>query len=122
LPVRGFLYTVSDNPYFLIAVQLLDGLGAGTFGVISVLIIADLTYGTGRFNVTQGIVATATGLGASLSNGVAGCIVKQAGYNAAFLFLATIAAGGCALFYFAMPETGKAPHGATVHGGSPIAV
>jgi len=105
LPVRGVLYTVNDNPYFLISVQLLDGIGAAIFGVVSVLVIADLTRGTGRFNVTQGVVATATGLGAALSNGIAGFVVKHGGYNAAFLFLAAIAAGGCALFYFAMPET-----------------
>ena len=46
------------------AVQLMDGLGAAIFGVVSVLVIADLTSGTGRFNFTQGVVATATGLGA----------------------------------------------------------
>ena len=54
LPVRGFLYTLSGHPGYLVAVQLLDGIGAGMFGVISVLIVADLTKGTGRFNVTQG--------------------------------------------------------------------
>jgi MFS family permease len=105
LPIRGILYTVNDNPYFLIGVQLLDGIGAAIFGVVSVLVIADLTRGTGRFNLTQGMVATATGLGAALSNGIAGYVVKIAGYNTAFLFLAAIAAAGCALFYFAMPET-----------------
>jgi hypothetical protein len=44
----------------------MDGIGAAIFGVASVLVIADLTSGTGRFNFTQGVVATATGLGASL--------------------------------------------------------
>jgi hypothetical protein len=60
------LYTLTDNPYFLVGVQLMDGIGAAIFGVVSVLVIADLTSGTGRFNFTQGVVATATGLGASL--------------------------------------------------------
>ncbi len=105
LPVRGVLYTVNDNPYFLVGVQLLDGIGAAIFGVVSVLIIADLTQGTGRFNLTQGMVATATGLGAALSNGLAGFVVKHAGYNNAFLFLAAVAATGSALFYCLMPET-----------------
>ncbi|MDQ3545159.1 MAG: MFS transporter, partial [Verrucomicrobiota bacterium] len=79
LPIRGFLYTLSDNPYFLVGVQLMDGIGAAIFGVVSVLVIADLTRGTSRFNFTQGVVATATGLGASLSNGVTGFIVQRAG-------------------------------------------
>jgi predicted MFS family arabinose efflux permease len=105
LPVRGLLYTVSDNPYFLVGVQLMDGIGAAIFGVVSVLVIADLTRGSGRFNFTQGLVATATGLGASLSNGITGFIVQRAGFDAAFLFLATVAGFALAIFCFFMPET-----------------
>ncbi len=67
LPVRGLLYCLSVNPYYLVGVQLLDGIGAGIFGVVSVLVVADLTKGTGRFNLTQGALATATGIGAGLS-------------------------------------------------------
>ena len=54
LPVRGVLYTLTTNPSALVAVQLLDGIGAGIFGVVGVLVIADLTRGTGRFNLVQG--------------------------------------------------------------------
>ena len=64
LPIRGLLYCLSVNPYYLVGVQLLDGIGAGIFGVVSVLVVADLTKGTGRFNFTQGALATATGVGA----------------------------------------------------------
>ncbi len=105
LPVRGFLYTVSDNPFFIVAVQLLDGVAAGIFGVVAILMVADLTRGTGRFNITQGAIATALGIGAALSNLMAGYIVSSAGYDAAFLTLAGIAALALAIFYFAMPET-----------------
>lgn len=105
LPIRGFLYTLNDSPSFIVAVQLLDGIGAGIFGVVAVLVVADLTKGTGRFNVTQGAIATAVGIGASSSNLVAGYVVAAAGYNAAFLMLAGIAAVALTLFYFAMPET-----------------
>lgn len=105
LPIRGLLYTLNDNPYFLVGVQLMDGIGAAIFGVVSVLVIADLTRGTGRFNFTQGLVATATGLGASLSNGITGFIVQRAGFNAAFLFLAAVAGFALAIFCFFMPET-----------------
>lgn len=105
LPVRGLLYTLTDNQYWLIAIQALDGIGAGIFGVVSVLVIADLTRGTGRFNLTQGAVATAVGLGASLSNLVIGFIVAASGYNAGFLTLAAIALAALGVFYFFVPES-----------------
>jgi MFS family permease len=105
LPIRGLLYCMSVNPYYLVAVQLLDGIGAGIFGVVSVLVVADLTKGTGRFNLTQGALATATGLGAGLSNLLAGFVVKAAGFNAGFITLAAIAAAAALFFFVAMPET-----------------
>ena len=85
--------------------QLLDGIGAGIFGALFPLVVADLTHGTGHFNVSQGAIATATGLGAALSTGIAGVIVVRAGYSAAFLFLAAVAAVGLAVFAVMMPET-----------------
>jgi MFS family permease len=105
LPLRGMLYVLSDNPYYLVAVQALDGIGAGIFGVLVVLVVADLTRGTGRFNLAQGALATATGLGASASTVLAGVVVQRWGFNAGFLGLAAIAAGALGLFYLAMPET-----------------
>jgi MFS family permease len=112
LALRGALYPLSDNPYWLVGVQLLDGVGAGIFGALFPLVVADLTRGTGHFNVSQGAIATAAGLGGALSAAAAGFIVVAAGYSAAFLFLAAIAAAGLALFVVMMPETG--PHAARV--------
>jgi MFS family permease len=54
LALRGALYPLSDNPYWLVSVQLLDGVGAGIFGALFPLVVADLTRGTGHFNVSQG--------------------------------------------------------------------
>jgi MFS family permease len=105
LPIRGLLYTVTANPYALVGIQLLDGIGAGIFGVVGVLVIADLTRGTGRFNLMQGALATATGLGAAASNLMTGYIVQAAGFNVGFLTLAAIAAGALAFYGLAMPET-----------------
>jgi len=105
LPIRGVLYTLSDNPYWLVGVQLLDGVGEGLYGALFPLIVADLMEGTGRFNVAQGAVQTAQGIGASLSTTVAGFIVLAAGYSAAFLIFAAIAGAGLLLFWLAMPET-----------------
>ena len=85
--------------------QALDGVGAGIFGALFPVVVNDLTKGTGRFNVSQGAISTALGIGAALSTTVAGMIVVKAGYSAAFLTLAAIAGGGLALFWIAMPET-----------------
>ncbi|MET0743582.1 MAG: MFS transporter [Microvirga sp.] len=105
LALRGALYPLSDNPFWLVGVQSLDGIGAGIFGALFPLIIADVTEGTGRFNVSQGIVATAQGVGGALSTTFAGLIVVNAGYSTAFLALAAVAAIGFLIFYLAMPET-----------------
>jgi len=105
LPIRGSLYTLSDNAYWLVAVQLLDGIGAGILGALFPVIVADLMRGTGRFNLAQGAIATAQGIGAALSTTLAGLIVVRAGYDAAFLTLGGVAAVGLVLCFFAMPET-----------------
>lgn len=105
LAARGALYTLSDNPWWLVGVQAMDGVGAGIFGALFPVVIADLTKGTGRFNVSQGAVASAQGLGAALSATLAGAIIVWAGYTASFLTLATIAALGLGLYVIAMPET-----------------
>ena len=105
LALRGVLYTLSDNPIYLVAVQCLDGIGAGIYGALFPLVIADLTRGTGRFNVSQGAVATTQGLGAALSASLAGLVIVSAGYSAAFLVLAGIAALGFTIYWLLMPET-----------------
>lgn len=105
LPLRAMLYTLSNDPYWLVAVQMLDGIGAGIFGALFPVIVKDLTQGTGRFNVSLGALSTVFGLGAALSSSLAGLVVQQAGYNAAFLTLAGVAAVALALVWLAMPET-----------------
>ncbi|MCV7422243.1 MFS transporter [Mycobacterium yunnanensis] len=105
LTLRGLLYTVSDNAAWLLAVQALDGIGAGIFGALFPIVIADLTRGSGRFNVAQGAVATVQGLGASLSATVAGFVIVAEGYTIAFWTLAAIAAVGLVLYARFMPET-----------------
>jgi predicted MFS family arabinose efflux permease len=105
LPIRGVLYTLTANTALLVAIQVMDGVGAGIFGVVSVLVIADLTRGTGRFNLTLGAISAAVGIGAALSQVIAGSIVHHAGYRTGFLFLAGVASAALAILYFFMPET-----------------
>ena len=105
LPIRGVLYTLTSSTPLLVAIQVMDGIGAGIFGVVSVLVIADLTRGTGRFNLTLGAITTAVGIGAALSQLIAGSIVHHMGFHAGFLFLSAVAAAAFAILYFFMPET-----------------
>jgi predicted MFS family arabinose efflux permease len=105
LPVRGILFATVKDPNLLVAVQLLDGLTAAVFGVMVPLIIADLTRGTGHFNLGQGIVGTTTGIGASLSTTLAGYTSDHFGSESAFFGLAAVAALGLAAVWLLLPET-----------------
>lgn len=83
----------------------MDGVGAGIYGALTPLVLADLMRGTGRYNVAQGAVATAQGIGASVSGLVAGEIVDHFGYSAAFVTLGIAAFVALAAFFVGMPET-----------------
>ncbi len=105
LPIRGLLFSLANDPYSIVAIQLLDGVGAGIFGALFYIVVADFTRGTGRYNLAQGASAASWGFGAALSNGVAGTIVTSFGFKAAFAFLAVCALGALAIFLFAVPES-----------------
>jgi MFS family permease len=107
LPIRAVLYTFSDNSAWLIAVQLLDGIGAGIYGVLMPLVVADIMRGTGRYNLSLGAITTMQGVGASLSGLVAGVIVDNFGYRATFFTLGCAALLALVVFALAMPETGQ---------------
>ncbi|SLM46863.1 conserved membrane protein of unknown function [Nitrospira japonica] len=106
LPIRGFLYTLSDDSWFIVVVQLLDGIGAGVLGVLWVTVVADLTQGSGNYNLALGAIATAQGIGAAFSHLTAGYVVNGWGYQTGFVVLAVIAGFALALLLRAMPETG----------------
>jgi MFS family permease len=105
LPIRAALYTLSDNSFWLIGVQLLDGVGAGIYGALTPLVIADIMRGSGRFNLAQGAVATTMGIGASVSALFAGEMVDHFGYSVSFLSLGGAAATAFLVFFGFMPET-----------------
>jgi predicted MFS family arabinose efflux permease len=119
LPVRGMLYTLSDDAAWLVGVQLLDGIGAGIFGAIFPVIVADLMRNTGRFNVAQGAIITAQSIGAALSTTLAGLVVVRSGYGAAFVTLGAVAAIGTVVCLLALPETPEDCAAATSRSGQP---
>jgi MFS family permease len=105
LPLRGLLFAVISSPLPLVAVQLLDGVTAAVFAVMVPLVVADLTRGTGHFNLGQGIVGTFIGIGASISSTFAGFLSDRFGSPWAFGGLATIALAGLVAAVLLMPET-----------------
>jgi len=109
LPVRGVLLAFVSDPDMLVAVQILDGISAAALAVLVPLIIADVTRGTGHFNLAQGVIGTAVGIGASLSTTLGGYAYDNFGTAAAFLMLACLAAAGFLAVLAFMPETGGFP-------------
>jgi len=105
LALRAAIFAVSADPRVVFAAQLFDGISAATLGVLVPLVIADTTRGSGHFNLAQGAVGAAVGIGASASTSLAGAIADAWGAGAAFALLAGVAAAGLALVIARMPET-----------------
>ena len=107
LPLRIFLYSLTQDPWGIVALQTLDGLGAGVYGVVIVAICADLTKGKGGFNALSGMIATALAVGGVIGPLGAGFLADNLGYNNFFYVFAGIATIAAALFLALMPETGS---------------
>jgi MFS family permease len=87
-------------------------ISATILAVLVPLIIADVTRGTGHFNLAQGAVGSAVGIGASLSPVLAGYITDNYGSATAFLGLAALATAGFMSVLMLMRETGGGQSGA----------
>lgn len=105
LSLRALSFAAITNPDLLICIQLLDGVSGSVLGVLTALIIADLTNGTGRFNLAQGFVGTLSGIGASLSTIFFGFIFGSFGSAIGFLSIAGAALSTVVLAWLLMPET-----------------
>ena len=104
LPLRGLLLAAAQDPAWVVAVQVLDGISAAAFGVMMPLVAADLTRGTGRFSAALGVLGLAAGGGATLSTTLAGLAADRFGPAAALLALAGVGAAAMAAL-LALPET-----------------
>jgi len=102
--LRATLLAMSANPWALLLFQALDGMSAAVIGVMLPLVIADLTRGTGRYNLAQGVAGTAMGLGAATSVGITGSLVQHFGYWAGFLGLSAVALIGIAVVVRLFPD------------------
>jgi MFS family permease len=103
--LRALLFACFSNYWILILAQLLSGVSAAAVTVLTILVITDLTTGTGRFNLVRGFIGTVIAIAASISTGITGFIFQDLGNWDGFLILAGFAAAAAALLWLAMPET-----------------
>jgi len=105
LPIRALLFALIEDPLFLVGFQLLDGISGAIIGVLTILVAADITHGSGRFNLAQGIIGTASGIGAALSTALFGLVDANFDRTATFLSMAAVALLGASIMSLLMPET-----------------
>jgi MFS family permease len=106
VPLQGVLYAALPEPGALVVCQVLNGFSSAVFGVMMTVVAADLTRGTGRFNLTLGALGAAVSVGASISTFFAGIMAAAVGLAAAFLGLAVAGLLGVTLLWLGVPETG----------------
>jgi MFS family permease len=107
--IRGFLFAITSEPQALVIIQVLDGVSAAALGVLVPLTIVDLTREHGHFNLAQGVIGCAMGVGAAISTTLTGYISDNFGSHVAFNTLAALAAIGLVAVALAMPETKPRP-------------
>lgn len=105
LAARGFLFAATGDPVLLTLVQVLDGVSAAALGVLVPLTVVDVTRAHGHFNLAQGAIGCAMGVGAAASTTLAGYVSDNLGSHAAFNMLAVLAVVGVLVLAAAMPET-----------------
>ncbi len=104
-PVRAVLLAVASGYTVLVVGQLINGVSGAVIGVLTVIVITDLTAGTGRFNLAQGTVGALSGLAASLSTLATGYIVAGLGQAAGYFAITAVAAAATAALWLFLSET-----------------
>jgi MFS family permease len=113
LPIRALFFVLAPAPWFLIPIQALDGMTAAVIGILTPLVIQDLTHGSGRYNLAQGALGTMTGVGASVSTVASGYVVQTLGYASGFVALAVVGLAGVGVVWRWLPETADRARSAT---------
>ena len=109
LPVRAALSAFVDDPTWLILAEILDGVASGIVGVAVPVVVADLTWGSGRTQTALGTVNAVQGVGGALSAWYGGLAFGLFGWTGAFLALGAPALAALALviWFDATPEPGR---------------
>lgn len=104
LPLRIFLYSLASSAKAIVWLQMLDGIGAGIYGVVVILIAADLTKGRGHFNALNGVFATAVAIGGVFGPLLSGELLQYVHFKLTFYAFALLALAGAILFQFLVKE------------------
>jgi MFS family permease len=104
-PVRALLLAFNSGYAVLLVGQLLNGVSSAAIVVLTVIVVTDLTAGTGRFNLAQGTVGALSGLAASVSTLATGYIVAGFGAAAGYLAITAVAAAATAVIWVFLSET-----------------
>jgi MFS family permease len=107
---RALLFAWITDPRLMIAIQLLDGITGSIVTILTILVITDLTAGTGRFNLAQGVVGALTGTAAAISTGAVGFIAQRFGDEIGFLTMAACTSASIVLLWTLLPETRPAKY------------
>jgi MFS family permease len=110
-PLRAALLAFTSAYPYLVVAQILNGINGAIIGVLTLLVITDLTAGTGRFNLAQGAVGAMFGISASLSTLATGYLFQGFGLLTGFLAITGVAAAATIVFWLFVPETKPADYG-----------
>ena len=109
VPLRAALFALTDQPTLVVAIQALDGVSGAVFGVLLPLVVADISYRNGRFNLAMGTIGLPIAAAAALSTEVAGLTADYAGPSGAFAMLAGAGILTCLVLWLFLPETRLEP-------------
>lgn len=109
-PVRATLLALTADFPFLVVAQLLSGITGAIIGVLTTLVIADLTAGSGRFNLAGGVIGAMSGMAASASTLLTGYFFERFGSWTGFIAIAAIAAAATVLIWAFLSETKPAAY------------
>jgi MFS family permease len=103
--VRALLFAFVSDPVLMMFVQVLDGVTGAAITVLTIIVAADLTAGTGRFNLAQGVLGTIRGIAAAIGTGSVGFLVQHFGDFTGFFLMAIGPALAAAVIWAFLPET-----------------
>jgi MFS family permease len=104
-PLRALLLAATAAYSALVVAQVLSGVTGAIIGVLTVIVVADLTAGTGRFNLAIGVLGALGGVAASVSTTVSGYVFQALGPHLGYVALAVVAALAMAMLWTFLAET-----------------
>lgn len=89
----------------ILSTQILDGVGAGVYGTMYILVSSDVSGGTGRFSLILGITTAAASIGGTVSGYLGEALAQDLGYRQTYLILMFMSMVPAIFYVVCMPET-----------------